>query len=110
MVIDDIDVLELSISTEYLLQILLRGVETQSKHSQNITGIGVELGRGDRREKGEGRDQRENRHRQSKWNRTMDTMDKGYFSYEGCLTMKDIYTKEKFSVPTASITWRVHTE
>ena len=46
VIIDNVDMLEFSVSTEYLLQIFLRRVETETKHPQDITGTRVELRRG----------------------------------------------------------------
>jgi hypothetical protein len=42
VIIDNVDMLEFSVSTEYLLQIFLRRVETETKHPQDITGTRVE--------------------------------------------------------------------
>lgn len=43
MVVDDIDVFQFSISTKYILQIFLRCVETETKYSQYIARIRIEL-------------------------------------------------------------------
>ena len=43
MVVDNVDVFEFPVSTEYLLQIFLRRVQTEAKYTQYITGTRVEL-------------------------------------------------------------------
>ena len=53
VIIDNVDMFEFSVSTKYLLQIFLRRVETETKHTQDITGTRVEL-----RRRGGGREAR----------------------------------------------------
>ena len=53
VVIDYVDVLQLYISAKDLLQVLLRRVEAETKHTQHIGRIRIELG--EERRKGERR-------------------------------------------------------